>query len=143
MHSSQCCYRFTCVHWDQHRCCKGHAEINVTVPDHFRNAAFANVALESYVLDVGKSLDAQQFSGDILRRNASYRYLGNPNRSDFRRRLRGVRLSAAAQAGEANPAEASGTNEGELRQKILETGLLPSTMVDVTPNEIEGVDGEV
>jgi hypothetical protein len=29
----------------------------------------------------------------------------------------------------------------ELRQKILETGLLPSDMVDVTPNKVEGVDG--
>ena len=28
----------------------------------------------------------------------------------------------------------------ELRQKILETGLLPSKMVDVTPNKTEGVD---
>jgi Helix-turn-helix domain len=27
----------------------------------------------------------------------------------------------------------------ELRQKILETGLLPSNMVDVTPNKVEGV----
>ena len=70
----------------------------------------------SYVLDVGKSLDAQRFSGDILRRNAGYRGLGEPNRSDFWRRLRGVRLSAADQAGEANTAEASGTDEGEVGQ---------------------------
>jgi hypothetical protein len=31
----------------------------------------------------------------------------------------------------------------ELRQKILETGLLPSRMVDVTPVKTEGVDGLV
>jgi hypothetical protein len=30
----------------------------------------------------------------------------------------------------------------ELRRKILETGLLPSDMVDVTPNKVEGVDGK-
>jgi hypothetical protein len=30
----------------------------------------------------------------------------------------------------------------ELRQKILETGLLPSRMVDVTPSEVDGVDGQ-
>jgi len=88
MHSSQRCYRFTCVHWDQHRCRKGHAEINVVAPDHFRNAAFADIAFEPDVLNVGKSFDAQQFSGDILRRKASYRGLGEPNRSDFRRPLR-------------------------------------------------------
>src|SRR5271169_1664739 len=29
----------------------------------------------------------------------------------------------------------------ELRLKILETGMLPSDMVDVTPNKVEGVDG--
>jgi hypothetical protein len=29
----------------------------------------------------------------------------------------------------------------ELRQKILETGLLPSRMVDVTPNKVNGVRG--
>jgi hypothetical protein len=117
MHSSERCYRFSCVHWDQHRCCKGHAEIYVVAPDHCRNAEFADVALESYVLDVGKSLDAQQFSCDILRRNAGYRRLGEPNRSDFRRRLRGARLSAATQAGEANPTEAGGTDEGEVSQE--------------------------
>jgi hypothetical protein len=30
----------------------------------------------------------------------------------------------------------------ELRQKILETGLLPSNMVDVTPVKTEGVDAQ-
>jgi hypothetical protein len=30
----------------------------------------------------------------------------------------------------------------ELRQKILETGLLPSRMVDVTPVKTEGVDAQ-
>jgi hypothetical protein len=30
----------------------------------------------------------------------------------------------------------------ELKQKILETGLLPSNMVDVTPNKVDGVDGQ-
>jgi hypothetical protein len=30
----------------------------------------------------------------------------------------------------------------ELRQKILETGLLPSGIVDVTPDKVEGVDGQ-
>jgi hypothetical protein len=29
----------------------------------------------------------------------------------------------------------------ELRQKILETGMLPSGIVDVTPNKVDGVDG--
>jgi hypothetical protein len=29
----------------------------------------------------------------------------------------------------------------ELKQKIRESGLLPSNMVDVTPNKVEGVDG--
>ena len=80
------------------------------------NAKFADVALESYVLDVGKSLDAQQFSGDILRRETGHRDLDEPNRSDFRRRLRGVRLSAA-QAGEAKSTDAGGTDEGEVSQK--------------------------
>ena len=46
------------------------------VTDHYRDAEFANIALKSYVLDVGKSLDAQQFSCDILRRNAGYGGLG-------------------------------------------------------------------
>jgi catalase (peroxidase I) len=30
----------------------------------------------------------------------------------------------------------------ELKQKIRETGLLPSNMVDVTPNKVEGVDAQ-
>jgi hypothetical protein len=30
----------------------------------------------------------------------------------------------------------------ELKQKIRESGLLPSNMVDVTPNKVNGVDGQ-
>jgi hypothetical protein len=30
----------------------------------------------------------------------------------------------------------------ELKQKILETGMLPSKLLDVTPNKVEGVDGQ-
>ena len=30
----------------------------------------------------------------------------------------------------------------ELKQKIRESGLLPSNMVDVTPNKVDGVDGQ-
>src|SRR5215475_1394466 len=116
MYSGECCDRFAGVHWDQHGCSEGHAEIDVAASDHYGNAKFADVALESYVLDVGKSLDAQQFSGDILRRETGYRDLDEPNRSDFRRRLRGVRLSAA-QAGEAKSTDAGGTDEGEVSQK--------------------------
>jgi hypothetical protein len=29
-----------------------------------------------------------------------------------------------------------------LRQKLLETGLVPSKLVDITPDKVDGVDGQ-
>jgi len=49
----------------------------VTAPDHCWNAAFADIAFQFYIVNVGESLGTQQFLRNVLRRNTGYRALTN------------------------------------------------------------------
>jgi len=66
---------------------------------------------EVYIADIGKALGTQRFLKN-LRGDTGYGVFFEPDGSDFRRRLRGERLTPGAK-----PAEARGAGERGIRQK--------------------------